>query len=109
MRAVVHALFSVVDGGMTWRMLPHDYPKWPCVSWYCSPWRASGAWQRRHDTLRAQLVAALRNLAPAIMICFIDVLVMDEDMAVRNNRLALRQPIASLPRGIVDLSCLVGF
>ena len=61
------------------------------------------------DGTVAQLVAALRNLVPAITTFFIDVLVMDEDMAVRNNRLALLQHIASLPKGIVDLSYLEGF
>jgi glycyl-tRNA synthetase len=61
------------------------------------------------DGTVAQLVAALRNLVPAITTFFIDVLVMDEDMAVRNNRLALLQHIASLPKSIVDLSYLEGF
>jgi len=55
MRAVVNAIFYVVAGGITWRMLPHEYPKWPSVSWYCSQWRDSGDWQRLHDTLRAQV------------------------------------------------------
>jgi putative transposase len=55
MRAVVHAIFSVVDGGLTWRMLPHAYPTWPRVDWYCSPWRDSGDWRRLHDTLRAHV------------------------------------------------------
>jgi len=34
MRAVVNAIFYVVDGGIKWRMLPHEYPKWPSVYWY---------------------------------------------------------------------------
>jgi putative transposase len=55
MRAVVKAIFYVVDGGIKWRMLPHEYPTWPSVYWYCSQWRDSGAWQRLHDTLRAQV------------------------------------------------------
>src|SRR5215471_16767951 len=55
MRAVVNAIFSVVDGGIQWRMLPPAYPQWPSVYWYCSQWRDSGAWQRLHDTLRAQV------------------------------------------------------
>jgi putative transposase len=54
MRAVVNAIFSVVDGGIKWRMLPHEYPQWPRVSWYFSQWRASGDGQRMHDTWRAQ-------------------------------------------------------
>jgi putative transposase len=55
MRAVVNAIFDVVDGGIKWRMLPHEYPKWPSVSWYFSPWRDSGDGQRLHDTLRARV------------------------------------------------------
>ena len=55
MRAVVNAIFYVVAGGITWRMLPHEYPRWPSVYWYCSQWRDSGDWQRLHDTLRAQV------------------------------------------------------
>src|SRR2546426_8952858 len=55
MRAVVDALFYVVDGGIKWRMLPHEYPKWPSVYWYFSQWRDSGTWQRMHDTLRARV------------------------------------------------------
>src|SRR5919109_2389689 len=55
MRAVVNAIFYVVDGGIKWWMLPHEYPKWPSVYWYFSQWRDTGAWQRLHDTLRAQV------------------------------------------------------
>src|SRR5215469_12281150 len=39
MRAVVNAIFSVVAGGIKWRMLPHAYPKWPRVYWYFSQGR----------------------------------------------------------------------
>ena len=31
MRAVVHAICYVVDGGIKWRMLPHEDPQWPSV------------------------------------------------------------------------------
>ena len=54
-------------------------------------------------------VAVLRKMAPAITTFFDDVLVMDEDTAVRENRLALLQRIASLTQGIADLSHLEGF
>ena len=55
------------------------------------------------------LVANLRALEPAITDFFDDVLVMDEDDAVRENRLALLQHIAALTDGIADLSQLEGF
>jgi transposase len=54
-RAGVHAIFYVVDRGIKWRMLPHEYPQWPRVCWYCSQWRDRGDWQRMHDTLCAQV------------------------------------------------------
>ena len=55
MRAVVNALCYVVAGGIKWRMLPQEYPKWQSVYWYVRQWRDSGDWQRLHDTLRAQV------------------------------------------------------
>jgi glycyl-tRNA synthetase len=55
------------------------------------------------------LIHALRSLVPAITAFFIEVLVMDEDVARRDNRLALLQHIANLPKGIADLSHLEGF
>ncbi len=54
-------------------------------------------------------VAQIRELAPAITAFFDEVLVMDEDMRVRNNRLGLLQSIAGLAEGIGDLSELEGF
>jgi glycyl-tRNA synthetase len=54
-------------------------------------------------------VASLRLLEPAITNFFDDVLVMDEELAVRENRLGLLGEIASLTNGIADLSQLEGF
>jgi glycyl-tRNA synthetase beta subunit len=72
-------------------------------------WAAYQAAAAAQDGTVARLVAGLRPLVPAITAFFIDVLVMDEDMAVRTNRLALLQRIAHLPSGIADLSHLEGF
>ncbi len=63
----------------------------------------------RLDGTLATFVAALRELEPAITLFFDQVLVMDEDPAVRENRLALLQHIAALTRGLADLSHLEGF
>lgn len=55
------------------------------------------------------LLGALRRLKPPISRFFDQVLVMDEDAAVRENRLALLQSIARLAQGTADLSHLEGF
>ncbi len=55
------------------------------------------------------LLQTITSLAPAINAFFDQVLVMDEDPAVRQNRLALLQRVASLAENVADLSRLEGF
>ena len=55
MRLVINAILYVVVGGIQWRMLPREYPKWYSVYHYFQRWRDDGSWQRIHDTLRAQV------------------------------------------------------
>ncbi|HCB50604.1 MAG TPA: hypothetical protein DEP47_14085 [Chloroflexi bacterium] len=57
----------------------------------------------------ASFVSALADMEPAISEFFNNVLVMDEDMRIRQNRLALLQKITGLTKGIADLSYLEGF
>jgi putative transposase len=55
MRQVVNAILYVVVGGIQWRMLPREYPKWQSVYRYFRNWKRTAAWKRIHDTLRAAL------------------------------------------------------
>ncbi len=55
MRQVVNAILYVVVGGIQWRMLPKEYPKWQSVYGYFRTWRDDHTWQRIHDTLRAEV------------------------------------------------------
>lgn len=55
MRRVVNAILYVVVGGIQWRMLPKEYPKWQSVYSYFRDWKRSGTWIRIHDTLRAKV------------------------------------------------------
>ncbi len=55
MRMVVNAILYVVVGGIQWRMLPREYPKWKSVYHYFRQWRDDGTWHRLHDTLRAEV------------------------------------------------------
>jgi putative transposase len=55
MRHVVDAILYVVVGGIQWRMLPRDFPKWQSVYYYFRLWRKGHQWQRLHDGLRAEV------------------------------------------------------
>jgi putative transposase len=48
-------MLYIVVGGIQWRMLPKEYPKWQSVYYYFKIWRDDGTWQRIHDTLRAKV------------------------------------------------------
>jgi putative transposase len=54
MRQVINAMLYIVVGGIQWRMLPKEYPKWQSVYTYFRNWRDDGTWQRIHDSLRAK-------------------------------------------------------
>ena len=63
----------------------------------------------KQNGMLASVLSSMWDMVPAITAFFDNVLVMDEDMGVRNNRLALLQHIADLPQGLADLSKLEGF
>lgn len=54
MRQVINAILYIVVGGIQWRMLPREYPKWQSVYTYFRTWRDDGTWQRMHDIIRAK-------------------------------------------------------
>lgn len=45
MKAVVDTIMYIVVGGVQWRMLPSDYPKWQSVYHCFRVWRNRGVWQ----------------------------------------------------------------
>jgi putative transposase len=55
MRPVLNAIFYVTKGGIQWRLLPREYPKWKSVYHYFRQWRLSGVWVRIHDHLRVKV------------------------------------------------------
>ena len=57
----------------------------------------------------SELLTAFHRIIPTINRFFDDVLVMAEDRALRENRLALLQRIAALTAGIAELQVLEGF
>jgi putative transposase len=54
LREVFNAISYVVRGGIQWRMLPREYPKWQSVYSHFRRWRCDGTWRRLHDRLRAE-------------------------------------------------------
>ena len=51
-REILNAVFYVLDNGIKWRSLPHDFPAWQTVYWYFTLWAEDGTIVRIHKKLR---------------------------------------------------------
>jgi putative transposase len=51
MREVVNAILYVQRAGISWRMLPHDFPPWKTVYHYFRVWRIESTWSRIEQAL----------------------------------------------------------
>jgi putative transposase len=65
-RAIIDAIFYVVDNGIKWRALPADFPPWRTVYGFLARWSDNLATIALTDRLRAELRTALgRNPQPS--------------------------------------------
>jgi putative transposase len=55
LREVFNAVCYVLKGGIQWRLMPTDFPKWQSVYSHFRRWRMDGTWRRVHDALRARV------------------------------------------------------
>jgi putative transposase len=54
-REILDAVFYVLRSGCQWRLLPHDFPRWPTVYHYFRKWRIDGTWERINTAIRERL------------------------------------------------------
>lgn len=43
-REIINAIFYLVDNGIKWRAMPHDFPHWSTVYTYFRRWTRNGLW-----------------------------------------------------------------
>jgi putative transposase len=48
----LNAIFSILRGGCSWRLLPHDFPPWPTSYGYFRAWQKAHVWAEINDALR---------------------------------------------------------
>src|SRR3954465_1098362 len=61
LREILNAIFYVLRSGCQWRMLPHDFPRWPTVYHYFRKWRIDGTWERINQAIRERLRVSLQR------------------------------------------------
>src|SRR5215213_6906369 len=61
LREILNAVFYVLKSGCQWRLLPHDFPRWPTVYWYFRKWRIDGTWENINRAIRERLRVRLKR------------------------------------------------
>jgi putative transposase len=61
LREILNAVFYLLKSGCQWRLLPHDFPRWPTVYWYFRKWRIDGTWERINGAIRERLRIHLKR------------------------------------------------
>src|SRR5215217_7548285 len=61
LREILNAVFYVLKSGCQWRLLPHDFPRWPTVYHYFRAWRIDGTWERINRAIRERLRLPLKR------------------------------------------------
>ena len=54
-RELVNAMMYLLRSGCSWRMLPHDFPKWQTVYHYFNLWSNENLFEEINSKLRADL------------------------------------------------------
>jgi transposase len=68
-REILNAIFYLLKGGSSWRMMPHDLPPWKIVYTYFAIWRDEALFERINDVLRRQVrIQAGRDPEPSAAI-----------------------------------------
>jgi putative transposase len=60
-REILDAIFYALRSGCQWRMLPHEFPRWPTVYHYFRKWRIDGTWERVNTAIRERLRVRLKR------------------------------------------------
>ena len=61
LREILDAVFYVLKSGCQWRLLPHDFPRWPTVYHYFRQWRLDGTWEKINRAIRERLRVRLNR------------------------------------------------
>jgi putative transposase len=61
LREILNAVFYVLKSGCQWRLLPHDFPRWPTVYHYFRKWRMDATWERINRAIGERLRVGLKR------------------------------------------------
>jgi putative transposase len=67
LREIWNAIFYVLRSGCSWRMVPHDFPKWKLVYYHFMEFKKKRVIEKAHDILRREVrIKAGRKETPTL-------------------------------------------
>jgi transposase len=61
LREILDAVFYLLKSNCQWRLLPHDFPRWPTVYHYFRTWPIDGTFERINRAIRERLRVRLKR------------------------------------------------
>src|ERR687893_2757448 len=61
LREILNAVFYLLKSGCQWRLLPHNFPRWPTVYHYYRTWRLDGTWEKINRSILERLRVRLKR------------------------------------------------
>lgn len=69
LREILNAIFYVLDNGIKWRGMPHDFPPWQTVYDYYRRWVRTNLWTKINQILAQQVRQAQeRDPQPSLIL-----------------------------------------
>jgi transposase len=69
LREILNAIFYVLDNGIKWRAMPHDFPRWQTVYDYYRRWVRTGRWEKINQVLAQEVRKAQgRDIQPSLIL-----------------------------------------
>jgi putative transposase len=66
-RSLINAVLYLLDNGIKWRSMPHEYPPWSTVHSFYFRVRRDGIWEKVHEAIvRKARVIEGRNESPGL-------------------------------------------
>jgi transposase len=92
LREILNAIFYVLDNGIKWRAMPHDFPPWQTVYDYYRRWVLTGRWEQINRSLAQQVrKSQSRDIQPSLILIDSQSIKVGEKGGRKSDLMAIRR------------------
>jgi transposase len=92
LREIINAIFYLLDNGIKWRAMPHDFPPWQTVYDYYRRWVRTGRWEKINQVLAQEVRKAQgRDIQPSLILIDSQSVNVGEKGGLKKELMAIRK------------------